>query len=44
MVRTGGDWVDLPTGTDKNLYAVDGTGVNDVWAVGGFGAALRYQP
>lgn len=44
MVRRSGTWEELPTGTNKNLYAVGGTGLSDVWAGGGFGTVLRYQP
>lgn len=44
MVRRDGQWVDLPTGVTRTLYAIGGTGLNDVWAGGSFGTVLRYQP
>ncbi|MFK7927927.1 MAG: hypothetical protein AB8H79_07045 [Myxococcota bacterium] len=37
-----GGFVELPTGSDANLYAVWGSGEDNVWAVGNRGAVFRY--
>ena len=33
----------LPTGIDANLYAVSGTALNNVWAVGNRGAVVQFS-
>lgn len=38
----GYEFVDLPTGSDSNLYGVTGSNAQNVWAVGNRGTILRY--
>jgi hypothetical protein len=38
----GYEFVELPTGSDSNLYSVTGSNSNNVWAVGNRGTILRY--
>lgn len=39
----GVEWIRADSGTTQRLWAIHGSSANDIWAVGEFGAAVRWD-